>query len=192
MKLFPGGCHYRYKHYNQKVNAVERPNLLNQVFQSNGRNKIWGGYITYIRTRKGTLYLAVFIDIYSRKVFGLSMNNRMKDILVMDAFMQVYGKKHPEKGLIVHTDQESQFTCGRFQVLLKLYDAIHSESRIGNPYGNAVMESFYRTIKRELVQDAITSHLDKLKEKSLNTLKFIIILKNAFFIGISLHLNLKN
>ncbi|NRT33012.1 putative transposase [Clostridium beijerinckii] len=149
--------------------------------------------ITYIRTRKGTLYLAVFIDIYSRKVVGLSMNNRMKDILVMDVFMQVYGKEHPEKGLIVHTDQGSQFTCGRFQVLLKLYDAIHSESRRGNPHDNAVIESFYRTIKRELVQDAITSHLDKLKEKSLNTLKFIIILKECnLHWNLSLHLNLKN
>ncbi|WP_050816294.1 IS3 family transposase [Clostridium sp. DL-VIII] len=108
MKLFPRGCRYRYKNYNQKVNAVERPNLLNQVFESSGHNKIWVGDITYISARKGTLYLAVFI-IYSRKVVGWSMNNKMKDILVMDAFMQVYGKERPEKGLIVlHTDQGSQ------------------------------------------------------------------------------------
>lgn len=82
------------------------------------------------------------------------MNNRMKDILVMDAFIQAYEKEHPERGLIVHTDQGSQFTGGRFQALLKRYDAIHSESRKGSPYDNAVMEPFYRTIKKELIQDA--------------------------------------
>ena len=154
MKLFPKGCRYHYKHYNQKVNVVERPNLLNQVFESDGRNKIWVGYITYIPTKKGTLYLAVFIDIYSRKVIGWSMGNRMKDTLVMDAFMQAYGKEHPESGLIVHTDQGSQFTGGKFRMLLVKYGAIHSNSRKGNPYDNALMESFYRTIKRELIQDA--------------------------------------
>lgn len=52
MKLFPGGCHYRYKHYNQKVNAVERANLLNQVFQSNGRNKIWGAILPIFEPEK--------------------------------------------------------------------------------------------------------------------------------------------
>jgi len=64
MKIFSKGCRYHYKHYNYKVNAVERPNLLNQVFESDGRNKIWVGDITYIPTTRGTLYLAVFIDIY--------------------------------------------------------------------------------------------------------------------------------
>lgn len=154
MKLFPKGCRYRYKHYNQKVNAVERTNLLNQIFQFDGRNKIWVGDITYIPTKRGTLYLAVFIDIYSRKVVGWSMGKRMKDILVMDAFIQAYGKEHPKADLIVHTDQRSRFTGGRFQALLKKYGAVHSQSRKGNPYDNAVMEAFYRTMKRELIQDA--------------------------------------
>ncbi len=154
MKLLPKGCRYRYKHYNQKVKAIERPNLLNQVFESDSKNKIWVGDITYIPTKKGTLYLAVFIDIYSRKVVGWSMGNRMKDTLVIDAFLQAYGKERPENGLIVHTDQGSQFTGGRFEALLKNYCATHSQSRKGNPYDNAVMESFYKTIKRELIQDA--------------------------------------
>lgn len=154
MKLTPKGCRYRYKHYNQKTNAVERPNLLNQVFESDVKNKIWVGDITYIPTKRGTLYLAVFIDIYSRKVIGWSMDKRMKDTLVMDAFMQAYGKEQPQNGLIVHTDQGSQFTGGGFQALLKKHSAVHSASRKGNPYDNAVMESFYKTIKRELIQDA--------------------------------------
>lgn len=82
------------------------------------------------------------------------MNRKMKDTLVQDAFIQAYGKEHPDVGLIVHTDQGSQFTSGNFRVLLAKYHAIQSNSRKGNPYDNAVMESFYRTIKRELIQDA--------------------------------------
>ena len=78
----------------------------------------------------------------------------MKDQLVIAAFNQAYGKEHPEPGLIVHTDQGAQFTSGNFQMLLKARKAIHSTSRKGNPYDNALMESFYRTLKRELIQDA--------------------------------------
>ncbi|WML34397.1 IS3 family transposase [Clostridium sp. OS1-26] len=176
MKLFPKGCRYRYKHYNQKVNAVERPNLLNQIFQSDGRNKIWVGDITYIPTKKGNLYLAVFIDIYSRKVVGWSMDNRMKETLVMGAFMQAYGKEHPKNDLIVHTDQGSQFTGGRFQALLKKYGAVHSQSRKGNPYDNAVMESFYRTIKRELIQDA---HYESPEQAQKEIFKYIELYYNT-------------
>lgn len=154
MRLWPKGTRYRYKNYNKKSNAVERPNLLNQVFQADTKNKIWVGDITYIPTKKGTLYLAVFLDIYSRKVVGWSMGKKMKDTLVIDALIQAYGKEHPAAGLIVHTDQGSQFTGGNFRDLLIKYGVIHSNSRKGNPYDNAVMESFYRTIKRELIQDA--------------------------------------
>ncbi|MBC6971097.1 DDE-type integrase/transposase/recombinase, partial [Bacillus sp. Xin] len=70
--------------------------LLNQVFQTDQRNKIWVGDITYIPTQKGTLYLAVFVDMYSRKVIGWSMSTRMKDSLVIDAFLQGYKKEHPK------------------------------------------------------------------------------------------------
>ncbi|MBP2643345.1 MAG: transposase for insertion sequence element [Firmicutes bacterium] len=68
--------------------------------------------------------------------------------------MQAYGREHPKEGLVVHTDQVSQFTSGNFQTLLRSHGAVSSVSRKGNPYGNALMESFYRTIKRELIQDA--------------------------------------
>lgn len=88
MKLNPKGTRYRYKRYNQKSSSIERPNLLNQLFQTDGKNKIWVGDITYVPTKKGVLYLAVFLDIYSRKVSGWSMGRKMKDTLVMDAFIQ--------------------------------------------------------------------------------------------------------
>lgn len=94
MKLTPKGTRYRYKRYNQESALIERPNLLNQSFQTDRKNKIWVGDITYIPTKKGVLYLAVFLDIYSRKVSGWSMGRNMKDSLVIDAFMQAFGKEH--------------------------------------------------------------------------------------------------
>lgn len=82
------------------------------------------------------------------------MNRRMKNQLVIDAFKQACGRERPDEGLVVHTDQGSQFTSGAFRTLLSQSGAVLSNSRKGNPYDNAVMESFYRTLKRELIQGA--------------------------------------
>ncbi|WP_235601241.1 IS3 family transposase [Tissierella sp. P1] len=82
MNLCPKGTRYNYKKYNQKNRGEERPNLLNQMFVTDTKNKIWVGDITYVPTRKGTLYLAVFIDMFSRKVVVWSIVSRMKNTLV--------------------------------------------------------------------------------------------------------------
>lgn len=82
------------------------------------------------------------------------MSTRMKDSLVIDAFLQGYKKKPPKKRLIIHTGQGSQYTSSNFQAMLKKYGAVSSVSRKGNPYENALMKSFYKTIKRELIQGA--------------------------------------
>lgn len=132
----------------------EQEDVLNRVFSADERNKIWVGDITYIPTKHGFLYLAVFIDIYSRKVTGWAMDTRIRDTLVLAALNQAIGREHPEAGLLVHTDRGAQYTSQRFQALLARYGFQQSMSRKGNPYDNAIMESFYRTLKRELVQDA--------------------------------------
>lgn len=105
--LIAKGARKNYINYSKKNNHEEKANLLNQVFKAAHPNKVWVGDITYIPTLEGTLYLAVFIDMYSRKVVGWSMNKRMREELVIDAFLQGYGKEKPEEGLIVHTDQGS-------------------------------------------------------------------------------------
>ncbi|MDU4751335.1 MAG: DDE-type integrase/transposase/recombinase [Clostridium butyricum] len=127
------------------------------------------GDITYISTKERTLYLPIFMDIFSRKVVVWSMGNRMKDTLVIKVFNQAYGKEHPPKSLIVHTDHGYQYTGGS----LKKYASIHSNSRKGNPYDNVIIESFYRTIKRELIQD---SHYKTLEQAQKEIFKYIIIL----------------
>ena len=168
--LVPKGTGKRYRYHANKTQYEERDNILNQVFATDAKNKIWVGDITYIPTKHGFLYLAVFIDIYSRKVVGWSMDTRIKDTLAMSALYQAVGREHPEPGLIVHTDRGSQYTSQRFGALLIRYGCQQSMSRKGNPYDNAVMESFYRTLKRELVQDA---DYDNPEQARMDVFKYI-------------------
>ena len=149
--LYALGTSRHYRNYHRKNNNKEKPNLLKRVFESNGRNRIWLGDMTYIPTKEGFLYLAVMLDVFSRKVTGWAMGNRMTENLVMDALRQAHGKEQPEKGFIVHTDQGSQYTGRNFRALVSSLGGFCSNSRKGNPYDNAMMESFYRTLKRELI-----------------------------------------
>ena len=103
------------------------------------------------------------------------MSRRMKDRLVIDAYKQAFGREHPKPGLIVHTDQGSQFTSGHFRTLLAQTGAILSNSRKGNPYDNALMESFYRTLKRELVQGA---HFETPEQAQMEIFKYIELYYN--------------
>jgi putative transposase len=108
-----------------KKTYEEKDNILNRVFQAKERNKIWVGDITYIPTRHGFLYLAAFIDIYSRKVTGWAMDTRLRDTLVLSALHQAIGREHPEEELLVHTDRGSQYTSQRVQALLMCYGFRH-------------------------------------------------------------------
>ncbi len=170
MGLYAKGSRYKYKHYNRKGASLSRPNLINQIFKATAPNKVWLGDMTYIPTKEGTLYLAVNIDVFSRKIVGWSMSSRMQDKLVRDCFLQACGKEHPQPGLIVHTDQGSQYTSSRYQSTLRQVGAQSSMSRKGNPYDNAMMESFYKTLKRELINDA---HFETRAEATQEIFKYI-------------------
>ena len=100
----------------------------------------------------------------------------MRETLVIDAFLQAFGREKPVEGLIIHTDQGSQFTGQKFQAVLQQHGAISSVSRKGNPYDNAVMESFYRTLKRELVQD---SHYENPEQARMDIFKYIELYYNT-------------
>lgn len=174
--LYAKGTRRNYKNYHRKTNNIEKPNLLHQVFETDHRNKIWLGDMTYIPTKEGFLYLAVMLDIYSRKIVGWSMGKRMTESLVMDALEQAYGKEHPEKGFIVHTDQGSQYTGHNFRALTYSLGGCCSNSRKGNPYDNAMMESFYRTLKRELINGKKYETRDEAKK---DVFKYIELYYNS-------------
>jgi len=151
--LYAKRTRYYYKNYLKKAKNEERPNLLNQIFKAKKKNEIWLGDISYIQTKHVYLYLVAFIDVYTRRVVGWSTATTLKEDLVMQGFLQAYGREKPKEGLIVHTDQGSQFTGKSFRSMLQKYGSVTSNSRRGNPYDNAMMESFYRKLKTELLQE---------------------------------------
>lgn len=126
-------------------------NLLKQNFKMTRVDEAWVGDITYIQVGQKWLYLAVIIDLYSRKVVGWSMDKRMKAGLVCDALeMALHNRGYP-KGVIMHTDRGSQYCSKTYQRLVARHSLLCSMSGKGNCYDNAVCESFFHTLKVELV-----------------------------------------
>jgi putative transposase len=129
-------------------------NYLTQLavnFTADAPNRIWVSDITFIPTRKGWLYLAVVVDLYSRRVIGWSMSNRINQHLTIDALSMAIRQRNPESGLIHHSDQGIQYRGTKYQTILKTHNMIASMSRKGNCYDNAIAESFFSNLKNELV-----------------------------------------
>jgi len=127
------------------------PNRLGRNFEVERRNRIWVADITYIPTDDGWLYLTTELDLYSHRIVGWSLSSRISRQLVLDALNMAVGLRRPGTGLIHHSDRGVQYACGDFQKLLKRHGMVPSMSRKGDPYDNAVAESFFRTLKVELV-----------------------------------------
>ena len=128
------------------------PNLVARNFDVSAPNKVWAGDITYIWTQAGWLYLAVVIDLYSRKVVGWSMSKRINRSLVCDALQMALWRRHPVKGeLIFHSDRGSQYASKEFGKLLMKNGIRGSMSRKGDCWDNAVIESFFGSLKCERV-----------------------------------------
>ena len=130
---------------------VTAVNLLNRDFSSPAPNRHWSTDITYVWTSEGWLYLAVVMDLFSRRIVGWSMRKRLARELVLSALhMALYGR-NPGAGLIHHSDRGSQYASGDYQKELERRGIVCSMSRKGDCWDNAVVESFFATLKRELV-----------------------------------------
>jgi putative transposase len=127
------------------------PNLLKQEFVADRPNQKWLTDITYIPTQEGWLYLAVVLDLFSRRIIGWAMSDRMTSNLTMNAFKMAIRRRRPEINLIHHSDQGSQYTDGEYQQLLKDWGIQVSMNGAGNWYDNAPMESFFGSLKSEWV-----------------------------------------
>lgn len=132
--------------------AVVAPNHLARVFNVERPDQAWVTDITYIKTHEGWLYLAVIIDLYSRRVIGWSMQSRMQMDLVLSALLMAIWRRKPRSKVIIHSDQGSQFTSHEWQKFLKAHNLEASMSRRGNCYDNAVAESFFQLLKRERIR----------------------------------------
>jgi putative transposase len=126
-------------------------NVLDRHFEATAPNEKWTADITYIRTGEGWLYLAVVEDLYSRMVVGWSMADRMTSRLVVDALDMAVRRRLPAEGLLAHSDRGSQYASDHYQRLLAKHDIACSMSRVAQCWDNAPMESFFATLKKELI-----------------------------------------
>jgi putative transposase len=131
--------------------VIPAPNRLAQDFSASAPNQKWVADFTYIETAEGWLYLAVVLDLFSRKVIGWSMSQRMDTALVLGALRMALQDRQPPTGLLHHSDQGSQYTSAAYCTCLTEALAQLSMSGAGNCYDNAVMESFFGTLKTECV-----------------------------------------
>lgn len=132
-----------------KHNLPVAPNTLNRQFWAEVSNQKWVGDINYIPTREGWLYLAAVRDIYSRRVVGWAMDRHMEEGLVASALQMAATHRWPSEGVLHHTHRGSQYASHEYQKLLSTYKMQVSMSRKGDCYDNAVMESFFSTLRSE-------------------------------------------
>ncbi|HGM6418304.1 TPA: IS3 family transposase [Stenotrophomonas maltophilia] len=130
-------------------------NVLNRDFAPEAPNQVWVTDITYIRTYEGWLFLAVVVDLYSRQVVGWATAPTMTRDLVLQALLAAVWKRKPAPGVLVHSDQGSQFTSDDWQAFLKAHHMVPSMSRRGNCHDNAVAESFFSALKKERIKRRI-------------------------------------
>ena len=126
-------------------------NTLDRQFRVSQPNRVWVGDITYVWTREGWLYLAVLLDLYSRAVIGWAMGPRLTGALTEQALRMALTTRQPTAGLLHHSDRGSQYAAGGYQRLLTTHGITASMSRKANCWDNACVESFFGTLKRELV-----------------------------------------
>lgn len=127
------------------------PNTLDRQFQQPAPDQAWAADITYIRTQEGWLYLAALIDLCSRKIVGWATGDSLAAPLVCQALEMALVHRQPNQSLLHHSDRGVQYACDDYQALLATQDIQSSMSRTGNCYDNAVIESFFGTLKTELV-----------------------------------------
>jgi len=128
------------------------PNRLARQFTIPAKNRVWAGDLTFVPTRVGWLYVAVVLDLYSRLVVGLAMSDRQSPTVMIEAWWMAWRQRRPPAGPLHHSDQGNQYTASLDQTLLARRGVVLSRSRKGDCYDNAPVESFFSTLKNELVR----------------------------------------
>jgi putative transposase len=136
---------------NSKHRLPVAPNVLARNFSPNRANQVWAGDITYLWTNEGWLYLAVVLDLFSRKVIGWAMEPTLSKELALKALRMALSQRQPSLGLVAHSDQGSQYASNEYQDLLRRWGISCSMSRRGNCWDNSPIESFFGTLKQEHV-----------------------------------------
>jgi len=150
-------------------------NVLNRDFAPTERNRVWTTDITYIWTLQGWVYLAVVMDLYSRRVVGWHLDRRMETALVSRALMMAINLRNPPAGLLHHSDRGSQYASHAYQALLRQHGMVCSMSRKGNCWDNAPTERFFSSLKREW----LTGNVYPTREAAVNDVRAYIAYYNS-------------
>ena len=147
------GCHRRRRARTTVADPAHTPapNLVARAFVARAPDRLWLGDITYVATGEGWLYLAVLVDVYSRRVVGWAMADHLRAELATDALTMALLRRRPAAGLVHHTDRGCQYTAAAYQAMLAAHGITVSMSRAGDCLDNALAESFFATLKAELV-----------------------------------------
>jgi len=129
------------------------PNLLERDFKASEPNRVWVGDVTYIPVQSGWLYLAVLLDLFSRRVVGWAMSDHIDTELVLNALQMAVGTRNPEPGLVHHTDRDCRYAAADYRAALTEHEMLQSMSRKGDCWDNAVAESFFASLEKELLAD---------------------------------------
>lgn len=156
--------------YHKPSVSLDYPNRLNQQFNPSKPNRAWVSDITYIPVKNKFVYLCVIMDLFSRKVIAWKLSHRMTTSLVIDTLSNALTQRQPNESVLFHSDRGSQYTSVAFRQFLDVHNLVPSYSKPGYPYDNAVIESFFKYLKRdELNRRNFTS----LEEVSLATFSYI-------------------
>ena len=126
-------------------------NLLNMNFNPIAPNEVWAGDISYLKTAEGWMYLAIVMDLYSRRIVGWHIDKRMTQDLISKALMKAVNLRQPSKGLVFHSDRGSQYTSQYYRKLLKAHHIRASMGDVGSCYDNAVVERFFGSLKHDWI-----------------------------------------
>ncbi len=147
-------------------------NLLNQNFNPVGMNEVWAGDITYLRTGEGWLYLAVVMDLYSRRIIGWAIDKRMTQALVSRAMIQAINWRQPKQGLVFHSDRGSQYTSSHYHKLLSAHGVRASMGSVGACWDNAVVERFFGSLKYDWVLKVAQPTREHMKKDVVDYIRY--------------------
>ena len=158
-------CRHK-RHYTKKVVKQNNTDLVERRFNPAIRNRIWASDITYIRTKEGWKYLSVVMDLYSRMIVGWKVNSSQNESIIIRTVEKALISRNPDSGLIFHSDRGTQFSSDRVKQILQSNGIQQSMGAKGTCYDNAVLESFFSTLKKELIYREKYQDIDQL-QKSL-------------------------
>lgn len=147
-------------------------NLLNQNFNPVATNEVWAGDITYLKTDEGWMYLAIVMDLFSRRIVGWHIDKRMTTDLICKAIIKAVNLRRPPKGIVFHSDRGSQYTSKRFRCLLEGYGIRSSMGDVGACWDNAVVERFFGSLKHDWIFKVAQPTRDHMKSDVAAYIKY--------------------